>query len=526
MSVLLTRSETFVVTPPLRPYQQDAVTATLDALRQGEHPVLALPTGSGKSHIIAALCAALPGRVLVVTHRKELIRQDRSKHAGEDAGIYSAGLRQRDLDHRVLYAGVASIYRRMEILQRRGMFDTIIVDEVHRVPPPDTSSMYRAIFGACPDAQRIGLSATPYRLNEGVLWGDGQWFTMRSYAASIAALTPTYLAPLVGVLTAHDIDVSAVRTRAGEFVSADLAQAACEEAAVEGACAELCALAVHRQHWLVFCVDKAHTRLVAASLTQRGILCAVLTEDTPRGQRDALLDDFQQGRVRALVNCEILTTGFDAPCIDCIVVLRPTQSRGLVVQMLGRGSRQAPGKRNAVILDFAGNLERHLPLDGLPEFHRSPARVEADAERERQAATERERQVHHRTRAGLDDPMAQSPQPGTLHTYAVQHISYRVLASRKNPQRSMLLVTYLCTGRLPARLTHFVCLEHEGYPRTQAVAWCLRRGIRMYQTARAALAHAWHAPQPVSIVVREDAQWPRIVMEHFAIDNSVNTLVQ
>ena len=192
----------------------------------------------------------------------------------------------------------------------------------------------------------------------------------------IRDLTPQWLAPLVGVLTAHDIDVTDVRTRLGEFVTRELSQAACEDEAIQGALDELCPLAAARQHWLLFCVDVTHSRLVHAALEERGITAELLLGETPQEERRAALERFRAGHSRALVNCEVATTGFDIPHIDCIAMLRPTQSKGLCVQMLGRGTRQAPGKADCLVLDFAGNIERHTPLDDLTEIQQesSPCR--------------------------------------------------------------------------------------------------------------------------------------------------------
>ena len=503
----------------LRPYQADAVQATLAALQEGHHPVITLPTGAGKSHCIAALAAAVAGRVLVVTHRKELVRQDHAKHAGDDAGIYSAGLKQRDLDSRVLYAGVNSIYQRMSLLQETGDFDAIIVDECHRISPPDEPSMYGTVFEACPNAKRIGLSATPYRLMSGAVWGPDRWFSMCSADVAIADLTPEYLAPLVGVLTAADIDVSAVRTRAGDFVVSDLSQVACEEDVVEGACDEICTLAAQRKKWLVFCVDKIHTRLVHAALVKRGIAAEWLTEDRETA-RDHLVTNFHAGAYRALVNCEILTTGLDVPDIDCIVLLRPSQSKGLIVQMLGRGCRQAPGKTDALVLDCAGNLERHVPLDGVPVLIKSPARDIADEERERLAQAERERLARHSRTASAIDPMARCA--GGTQRYRVTHMSYRVVRSKK-ADVDMLLATYVCPERMPHTLVQFVCLEHAGYPGQKAQEWCARRAIpaQYWTTARQTLHYLQQHTMncPAQILVEEDTKWPRVKMEYFVIDS-------
>lgn len=515
----------YPMTTQLRPYQAETVAACLASLTMGHHPVLSLPTGAGKSIIIAALCDQLEGRILVATHRQELLEQDAAQllryatGTAEEYGLYSAGLARRDENARILFGGIQSIYHRMDRLQLSGSFAYIIVDECHRCPISSVPSMYRAVFEACPEAQRIGLTATPYRLDSGLLHeGDAPWFDAMPVHLGIRALTPDYLSPLVGVLTAHDIDVSQVRTRAGDFVSRDLSQAACEESVVQGALDELCTLAAHRKKWLLFCVDVTHTFLVTRALCAKGITTQCVTGDTPQDERRATLDRFRHGEIRALVNCEVLTTGFDVADVDCIAMLRPTQSKALVVQCLGRGTRQAAEKSNCVVLDFAGNIERHTPLDELFRLTKSPARQAIDEEQERQDAAARERLVKHRQQASLADPMGRVIDT-TPKTYRVDRVTYRIQAAKKAPHQQMLLVSYICPERIGRHnITIFLCVEHQGWAREQATAWFSRRGMGTPPTARDSLRTAWQLENPTHIVVKEDASFPRVLMEHFAIE--------
>lgn len=501
----------------LRPYQEAAVQMALDALEHGEHPVLALPTGAGKSLVIAALIERLPDRILVATHRQELLEQDESQLARlsdePTAGVYSAGLARREADARVVFGGVQSIYRKMSVLQRAGPFRYIVVDEAHRVPPPSVASMYGAVFDACPDAQRLGLTATPYRSDDGLLHeGDDTWFTSMPVELGIRALTPQWLAPLAGVLSAHNIDVSQVRTRAGEFVTRDLSQAACEERVVQGAIEELCQLGQQRQHWLLFCVDVAHSRLVHEALEARGIASDLLLGTTPQDERHALLQRFRSGQTRALVNCEVATTGFDIPHIDCIALLRPTQSKSLCVQMLGRGTRQAPHKVDCLVVDFAGNLDRHTPLDDLSTLTQSPAR----ADQERAEAEDRVRKAraaaHGRT-PSLADPMAGRNEPVV---YRVHRMQVARVEAKKYPGRFMIRLGYLCPDRPGQRwVSQYLCPEHPGFAPRYARAWFERRDLPVPQSAAEALHILDDAPMPQRIVVDEADEWPRVVMEQF-----------
>jgi DNA repair protein RadD len=513
----------------LRPYQEGAIQAILAALNGGHHPVASLPTGSGKAIVAAELCNRLDdGRVLVVTHRKELIDQNEKELlglGGADTGVYSAGLDRRETDARTLFAGVQSIYTRMDELQKSGKFKYIIVDEVHLVSSTlaNPTSMYRTVFDACPDAQRIGLTATPYRLDDGPIWGeDGSWFDLLAVDIPMVDLIRQgYLAPLVGVSTAASVDLSNVRKRGADYALSDLSQASSEEGVVNAALDEICYLARDRHSWLLFCVDVAHTRIVTEALRDRGIDAEMIVGDsriTPGDSRDELIESFKARKLRALVNCNVLTTGSNLPCVDMVALLRATLSKSLCIQMIGRGSRLYPGKSDALILDTGNNLERHMPIDGIPQAMKSPAKAEAD-KRERQARQQRERKPRHDAMVATGiDPLSSKPVDGEEVTLQVESVAYAVRSARKYPSRENLLVFYTC--RTPSggtrQVTQFVLVEYPGRPSNDARAWFDRRGADMPARARQAMAKAWKLPKPDEIVVVRDGKWDRIVMEHFS----------
>lgn len=365
--------------------------------------------------------------------------------------------------------------------------------------------MYAQLLAALPGVPVIGLTATPSRA--GVpLWGwPGARFSRLASHVSMADLTPEYLAPLVGVLGASDIDVSQVHTQAGDYNKKELAQVSSEEAVVEAMADEVCMLAQHRQSWLVFCVDKTHVGVVAAAFVARGIHAAGLTDDTPSDQRAALFAAMKAGELRCLVNCEIATTGSNIPRIDCIVLLRPTQSKELVVQCLGRGTRQHGSKKDCLVLDYSGNLQRHAPLDGLPTFTESPERA---AKREAREAEETARQgeerqaKHARTVLGSD----------ALRTYAVRHVTYERVV-KKATGTPMLLVKYLCEGREAGEwLPQWICIEHQGYALRKARLWLARRSDEQITSVQQAFlaSKAWEKPHTIRV---EEAAFPEITEE-------------
>lgn len=513
------------MTKRLRPYQINAIGALLADIDAGEHPVCAMATGSGKSLIITALCGELKGRVLVATHRKELIEQNSQTLAGwlpdADYGIYSAGLSQRETDSRVIFGGIQSIYRRMSELQRAGAFSAVLVDEAHRTAPSNVESMYKTVFDACPGAVRVGFSATPYRLDDGPIYGDEHtWFTTMPCHIGVEELTQQgYLSPLVGVLTAADVPLDGVRKQAGEFVLSDLSQAATEEAVARLAVSEICDLASHRASWLVFCVDVEHTYLITRMLQNEGILARAIVGDTPADERAEVLEAFRSGKIRALVNCMVGTEGFDIPCVDCVALLRPTMSKSLVVQMIGRGTRLYESKDSCLVLDLAGNLERHVPLDGLPEPVKSPRLEKREKQEQEQAERERkEREARHGYQASRVDPRyAQELPPRVVR---VVRVAATLSPSKKYADLMNLRIQYLCEDEGGKKLwvNQWLCPEYQGWAKEQARLWFARRGLRMPTRASEAVGAANSARRPMSILVEKSRGFDRIKMEYFDMD--------
>lgn len=361
----------------LRPYQIDALRALWQYLTtQPGNPLIAMPTGTGKSLVIADfvrfVMQTYPGaRILMLTHAKELIAQNYSKLVSlwptVPAGIFSAGLKQKDTMYPVTYAGIQSIYKHAEDF---GRIDIILVDEAHLLSDK-ASSMY-AIFidklkEVNPRLRVIGLSATPYRMGLGLLT-EGGIFDDIAYDNTqrdnfVKLINDGYLAPLRAKKTAMILDTDDVKISGGEYVLADL-QAKCNiDDTNIAAIKEAVDLAGDRKHWLVFATGTVHCEALADVLNRLGVPSTFVHSKISAGERDKRISDFKDGRVKALVNMGILTTGFDFPALDCIVMLRPTRSPGLWVQMLGRGTRPAPGKKDCLVLDFAGNTARLGPIN-------------------------------------------------------------------------------------------------------------------------------------------------------------------
>ncbi|MEE8628055.1 MULTISPECIES: DEAD/DEAH box helicase [Methylobacterium] len=361
----------------LRPYQR----ASLDALqadwaRGGRNGLIVLPTGAGKSLVIATLVRETMARdagarIAVVTHTRELIAQNHAELLGlwpdAPAGIVSAGLGRREESRPILFCGIQSVWNRVEAT---GGFDLVIVDEAHLIPR-DAETRYgrflEAVRARSPDMRLVGLTATPYRLDSGRLdEGRGRVFDAIVYEAQVGDLIREgYLALLVSKATATVLDVSGVPLRAGDYVPGALEAAVNRDVITKAAVAEMVTYGADRRAWLAFCAGVKHADAVRDAIRAEGFSCESISGETPKRERDRIVRDFRAGRLRCLTSVGVLATGFNVPEVDLIALLRPTQSTGLYVQQVGRGLRRAKGKTDALVLDYAGLVRRHGPIDVL-----------------------------------------------------------------------------------------------------------------------------------------------------------------
>jgi len=360
----------------LRDYQQRAIDQLYDWLsNNGGNPCLVLPTGAGKSHIVAAICKSAvqnwPGtRILMLTHVKELIEQNAEKMRlhwpNAPMGIYSASIGKRQLGEPITFAGIQSIAKKSELL---GHIDLIIIDECHLVNHNDEGG-YRKLINALqainPELRVVGLTATPFRLGHGLITDKPAIFDALIEPVTINELIyHGYLCPLKSKLTHAQLSVEGVHKRGGEYIESELQKAVDIEETNIAVVDEVIKLAENRTSWLFFCSGVEHARHIAEALRFRGITAEVVTGETPKAERASILRDFKDGKIRALTNANVLTTGFDAPSIDLIAMLRPTMSPGLYVQMAGRGLRVSDNKDHCLVLDFAGVVQTHGPITGV-----------------------------------------------------------------------------------------------------------------------------------------------------------------
>lgn len=524
----------------LRPYQDAALSALFGWFdNHTGNPLVVVPTGGGKSVILAAfvhaVLEAFPGeRILILTHVKELIEQNHATMLrcwpGAPAGIYSAGIGRREHDAPILFGGIQSVYRRAAEI---AWADLILVDEAHLIPRSGMG-MYRtflhAMMSANPKVKVIGLTATPYRTDSGLLTdpGDDRIFHGVAYDCDLVQLiTDGYLSPVVSRGSKATIDTTAVHTRGGEFIPGELEQAALAGDLVQRAVTELVQRGEDRKAWLVFCCGVDHARTVAAALEERGVHVATVFGETPKDERDTIVRAYKACELRAIVNVNVLTTGFDAPHVDLIALLRPTKSPGLYVQMVGRGLRLAPGKTDCLVLDFGGNVMRHGPLDqvkprrsGLGEGQ-PPVKECPECQMFVPIAVRVcecgykwpvQQQQQHDARPDDQSTLLMGRHPtGGIEKWAVQAFYYTKHTKVGKPPS--MRVTYECGFN--RRVSEWVCFEHGGYTSMKAHQWWLRHGghAPVPETTDLALVRAEldELLPPVEITVDVRGEYPKIL---------------
>jgi DNA repair protein RadD len=519
----------------LRPYQQAAVTAVYDYLRRGPgNPCVVLPTGAGKTHVIRQIvCDAVDkwgGRVLILAHVKELLEQAADKLQRDDVGIYSAGLKSRQVSEPIIIAGIQSVFKRACDL---GPFNLIIIDEAHLLPP-DGEGMYRTFLGDAmtvnPGVRLIGLTATPYRTSTGMICGPNNLLTDVCYEASIPDLiVQGYLCPLRSKGAKRDLDMRGVKIRKGDFVADDLEKLMDSDANVDAAVSEIRQYTRDRKSCIIFAAGVRHAWHLQALLEGS----EVITGDTPSGERAKYIADFRAGTLKYLINVNVLSVGFDAPNVDCIALLRPTLSPGLYYQQVGRGLRICDGKQDCLVLDFAGNVKRHGPIDQIePRAREVKERVEGAGGapvktcpkcQEICAANAKICQAcqfvfppkHNGSADELDIIAAKKP-PETVDVRGVTYHPHTKSGPAIGSPRTLRVEYQIGLGEVAKE---WVCIEHTGYAREKARKWW---GERSHDPFPENVDHAvligkeGGLRQPTKITVQEDGKWLRIVGAHFA----------
>ncbi len=345
----------------LRDYQSSAIHALRASYRAGHRaPLLVCPTGGGKTIMFAAItqsAAARGHRVLILVHRRELIRQASQKLSQADVphGVIAAG--DPEADHPVQVASVQTLARRLDRLSWRP--DLIVIDEAHHA----VAGTWRKILEHWPHALRLGVTATPLRQD-----GRGlcSMFDHLVEGPTVATLVDHgYLSTARVFAPPQVADLSGLRSRGGDYAQDQLADRL-DRPTVTGDAIDHYQRLCNQKRAIAFCCSAKHAESVATAFNLQGVPAATLLGTTPSEQRDQLVRQFAAGTIRVLVTVDVVSEGFDCPAAEVAILLRPTQSEGLYLQQVGRVLRPAPGKPHALILDHVGNVHRH----GFPDDHR------------------------------------------------------------------------------------------------------------------------------------------------------------
>ena len=490
-----------------RDYQEEAICAPLNYFDNGGrgNPVVAMPTGTGKSFCIAETIRRIlfrysNQRILMLTHVKELIEQNAETMLAvwptAPLGIYSAGLKQKDVILPIIFGGIASVNKRPQVF---GWRDLVFIDECHLLGPSD-DTMYKTTLAALklinPRLKVIGYSATPYRLKLGMITDGGVFtdicFDITTTEAFHRLIAEGWMSPPIAKPTRVEIDVSDVGISSNDDYNQKQLETASDRITFE-ACREMVEVGFDRQSWLVFASGVVHAEHVASMLQSFGISAVAVHSKLSNEENDERISAFKAGHYRCLVNMNKLTTGFNHPPIDLIGMLRPTLSPGLWVQMLGRGTRPSPatGKKNCLVLDFARNTQRLGTIDA-PRVPRKPGegggdlpiRICGNCRAYNHAAArfciacgyefEFETKIF---KTASEAPLLSSDAP-VVEYFNVDQVWYK-LHEKKNASGILvsppsIKVSYLCGMKM---FHEWVCLEHSGFPGKKAREWWRQRHV-------------------------------------------------
>lgn len=363
----------------LRPYQQHAFTGIMTAMQTERYILCQAATGAGKtilfSHIIRHCMEHYRMRIGILAHREILVRQAQDKLLkvwpdGEDEiGLACASVSHDvQLWRPVVIGSPQTLARRLNSMPPLNL---VIIDECHRLPPRNEKSQYRTLLEAMeeryPKLRVLGVTATPYRLGHGYIFGEEcrpgkeNWFGGLHCQVSIAELQAGgYLVPL-RARQAEDVraDLSSVSTSKGEYNQTELSDVMEREVHLQSAVHAYQQYGEGREHVVAFCVTIKHAEKLSRAFRAAGISATVIHSEMKKEDREAAMQDFEEGRCRVICNVGVLTEGWDCTAVDCILFCRPTMSPALYVQMVGRGLRTHPGKKDCLLLDLSGNCMRH-----------------------------------------------------------------------------------------------------------------------------------------------------------------------
>lgn len=519
----------------LRDYQSASTRVTVDFLQRypKAHGLVVMPTGSGKSIVIADLIRTIlekwPVPILLLSHVKEILVQDQEKlHAllpDTDIQLYSASLKSRKVGQ-VTIGSVQTIVNATDKFQDVRL---IIVDEAHLIPA-DGEGSYNKIFRAIPKARIVGYTATPFRYR-GRLTDPGHIFDKIIYNVKIRTLiNKGYLSPIFAKATKQKIDTSNLKIVAGDYSKKSLSEEIDRFGITKAICDDMIQFKELRKHWLIFCVSIDHAKHVAEYLSSIGITTMAVHSKMEMWERDLVISLYKEGKLQAVAQVNILSVGFDFPNIDMISMMRPTKSQVLHRQSSGRGLRIAPDKKDCLVLDYAGNFGRLGPIDEEPVFTKAKkgtggiapsktcpmcdeivplsVKVCPDCGYE---FPEQEKLIMNAQEAAVLSDQVKENKPITYQVFGIFYSK-----TQKNNNKPVLKVTYKLAGL--KRLPEWVGLESVvPMIRRKAVQWWMSRisSVPVPNDVDSALEDIKKLRVPTYIDVDESQKYPEIIKYHF-----------
>lgn len=525
-------------------YQKQAFDAIFKytAENWGKHPLVVLPTGAGKS-FLQAMCGekvlSYPNtRVLFLTHQKKLIEQNYDEFVGYmdgliDVGIYQAALKRRDTMNRTIFGGIQSVYKKAWEI---GWFDVIFIDEAHLIPHK-SEGMYRTFLDEMmkinPNIVIVGLSATPFRMKEGLLTeGEGALFDAICHETTVTELinpddprnldNKQYLCKIISPKKGmkSKADLSKVHIRGKEYIPKEMQDAFMEDDLVCKAVQEIKEYTIDRKKILVFSAGIDHGEEVTRKLNNQGLEARMIHSKQGDEINDKNIDDFKAGLFRFLVNVDILTTGFNEKAVDCIVLLRSTRSPGLYYQMVGRGLRIHPDKIDCLVLDFGSNIILHGPIDKIE------VRKKKDGSTEIHTAPEKE---CPQCQSLLHLSIMECPDCGYLFEQKDKHddkaSEANILSEWKKPEE--IKITKIAYNRhckkdkpdsfrvdyyynMFEKYSTYVCIEHGGFAQKKALQWLRNVTECDINSVDEALEECNNFRKPSKIIVDTNGKFPNI----------------
>ncbi len=540
-----------------RPYQQEAIDQLyrwwVDHPGVDQSPLLVLPTGAGKSIVIAELVRLLfdtwpeqSPRTVVLVPSKELAEQNADKllrilPSHISVGYYSASLGKKRPDADVIVATIGSICRNAHLL---GNIRCVMIDEAHLVSP-DGAGQYRKFLDDLAKYcvfRVVGLTATPFR-------GNGVWLTSGkdplfcaiAHTVKVQTLLDSgHVSPLVrpSDVIKTRIDTAEVKTVNGDFAIDELAD--CVGQYIPAAAAEAVTLAADRKKWIAFTPTVANAGELVICLQSLGVSAELVCGDTPKKERERLISEFRSGRIRCLVTVLALAVGFDVPDVDCIIWLRPTQSPVLYVQGSGRGMRICEGKTDCLWLDFSDTTDRLGPVDAIKGRRKSSSRDDQGAPfaicpecgaQVRPANSLTCPECGERLREEEEKPVRKaSDAPIMLHQVQAKIVRHEVTRvtyheHHKDGSPDSMRVEYWSGLRRVAQ--EWVCFEHTGFARAKAEQWWSKRHPFVGDLDKSFPISTGHALQcfkgcePSHITVNESGKFPEIIRCEFDAQKEV-----